>query len=271
MKPSEVLPRDGCMPALSQMNCENFIKFSDGFSEAMMRKHHLRHRSSRSSNSSKDKKNERPVSKRCSVILAETLNKESICFYDFELDIWTDKKKIYRNGFKVRCETVLWPNEETSECDDNCYQSVTKTCKSQFNGFCPTIRQTRKCDKCNADSISEPDTSNDLVGINIDGRTYIVNQNQLPLNTQDCFENQYLVDQKELTIPECKYLMNEIQNPPYEIPLSPSVDVEKSLFIKTPREKLAYCKDFMTEIWDELREKEEKIKALQQELEAMRN
>ena len=36
--------------------------------------------------------------------------------------------------------------------------------------------------------------------------------------------------------------MNEIQNPPYEIPLSPSVGVEKSLFIKTPREKLAYCK-----------------------------
>ena len=78
--------------------------------------------------------------------------------------------------------------------------------------------------------------------------------------------------------------MKEVQNPQNHIPLSPSVGADKSLFIKTPREKLAYCKgeriflwgsiktfqDFMFDIWDELRQKEEKIEALQQELEAMR-
>ena len=78
------------------------------------------------------------------VIFAETLNKdekESICFYDFELDVWNDKKKIDRNGFKVRCEKVQWSNEvETSGCNDKCELSATKTCQSQFDGFCPTVR-----------------------------------------------------------------------------------------------------------------------------------
>ena len=64
---SEVLPRDGCEPALTQMNCENFIKFSNSLSVSMdsRRKRNSRYRYSRSSNVNKET---RPVSKRCSGI-----------------------------------------------------------------------------------------------------------------------------------------------------------------------------------------------------------
>ena len=149
------------------MNCENFIKFSDSLSVPMdfRRKRHSRRRLSRATSSSKENIQKRPVSKRCSgnsslkfhcasnpghpifhlflVIFAETLTRknEPICFYDFELDVWNDKKKIDKNGFKVRCENVQWSNEvETSGCNENCELSVTKTCQSQFDGFCPTVR-----------------------------------------------------------------------------------------------------------------------------------
>jgi len=159
---SEVLPRDGCEPALTQMHCENFVKFSDSLSVSMdsRRKRHSRYRYSRSSGA---KKEPRPVSKRCSgmssykifipighpknhrssvlVIFAETMNNDSVCFYDFELDAWKDKKKIDKKGFQVRCEKVQWSKEiEISECDQECNLSTAKTCQSQSDSFCPTIR-----------------------------------------------------------------------------------------------------------------------------------
>jgi len=270
MKPSEVLPRDGCEPALTHMHCENFVKFSDSLSVSMdsRRKRHSRYRYSRSSGANKEP---RPVSKRCSVIFAETMNNDSICFYDFELDAWKDKKKIDKKGFQVRCEKVQWSKEiEISECDHECNISTAKTCQSQFDSFCPTIRSVRKCNDCNVDSISSPEINSELVEIDIGGRIYIVKKNLLPLKTQDCFENQYFLDEQELTISECKNLMREVQNSQYQIPLSPSYGISTSSFIKTPREKLAFCRDFMFDIWDELRQKEEKIEALQSELEAMR-
>ena len=65
---SEVLPRDGCEPALTQMNCENFIKFSDSLSVPMdfRRKRHSRRQLSRATSSSQENRQKRPVSKRCS-------------------------------------------------------------------------------------------------------------------------------------------------------------------------------------------------------------
>ena len=75
------------------------------------------------------------------VIFAETMNNESICFYDFELDVWKNKKKIDKKEFQVRCEKVQWSKEvEISQCDQECNLSVSKTCQSQFDSFCPTIR-----------------------------------------------------------------------------------------------------------------------------------
>ena len=75
------------------------------------------------------------------VIFAETMNNETICFYDFELDVWKSKKKIDKKEFQVRCEKVHWSKEvEIGQCDQECNLSVSKTCQSQFDSFCPTMR-----------------------------------------------------------------------------------------------------------------------------------
>ena len=134
------------------------------------------------------------------VIFAETMNNESICFYDFELDVWKSKKKIDKKEFQVRCEKVQWSKEvEISQCDQECNLSVSKTCQSQFDSFCPTIRicsywnfkypnylygysnylhyiigisliiseqyarLTKKCDNCIVDNISSPEINSELV------------------------------------------------------------------------------------------------------------
>lgn len=264
MNPSEVVPRDGCEPALTQMHCENYIKFSDSLFMSMdlRKKRQSRYRYSRSVDT---KKRPRPISKRCSVILAETMDNESICFYDFELTDLNGQKKIDRRGFQVRCEKLEWTEDvELTKCNEECKLIIAKTCISQFESFCPTISVELNCKDCNTDSFSPAKNSSELIEVDLAGRIYKVEKDLLPMKKQDCFENEYILDKKILTVSECKYLIKEKENPQYQIPLS--AGFEMSDLIKTPREKLDFCKDFMFDIWNELRQQEEKIEALENEL-----
>lgn len=271
IKPSEVLPRDGCEPALTQMHCENFVKFSDNLTEKKAGFDYSRKRK---------RSGIRPVSKRCTVILAETLDKEDICFYDFELNLWNDKKRIEKKSFSVRCESVEWSSEFTWEqCSNDCTtQMGSKSCKSKSGDVCPSISEERPCDDIHCKNRrSDISASSDMIEIEIDGKVYVINKDVLPSTKQDCHDNHYLLDKKELSISECKQLLEEIQKPAVlleeiqtpDVPLSPpsGSDLQNIVRLPTePSEKINYCKDFMFEILNELTRKDDQIEALQRQL-----